>query len=187
MVRAPPTGPNPSRSGRGPPPRITRGSNSASRLLPRWKFKTELVRPEGTGTWTFAPIPIDLAKQTGVKSRMRVKGLIEGVPFNGTLLPFGSGRHFIVVKKEMRERMRKGPGDTVRVEMDLDKSPVVVSLPKELTVALAGKPSAKAIFEEMAPSHRKAYAEWIDDAKGADTRSRRAEKALAMIAKGQKL
>jgi hypothetical protein len=155
--------------------------------LPRWKFKTELVRPDGTGTWTFAPIPIDLAKQTGVKARMRVKGLIEGVPFNGTLLPFGSGRHFIVVKKEMRDRMRKGPGDIVRVEMDLDQSPVVVSIPTELKDALASMPETKATFDKMAPSHRKAYAEWIDDAKGADTRSRRAAKALAMISKGQKL
>lgn len=118
---------------------------------------------------------------------MRVKGLIEGIPFNGTLLPFGSGRHFIVVKKEMRERMRKRPGDTVSVEMDLDKSSVVLSLPKELTKALASDARAKAIFEKMAPSHRKGYADWIDDAKGADTRSKRAAKALAMIAKGLKL
>jgi uncharacterized protein YdeI (YjbR/CyaY-like superfamily) len=83
--------------------------------------------------------------------------------------------------------MRKGPGDIVRVEMDLDQSPVVVSIPTELKDALASKPETKATFDKMAPSHRKAYAEWIDDAKGADTRSRRAAKALAMISKGQKL
>jgi uncharacterized protein YdeI (YjbR/CyaY-like superfamily) len=87
----------------------------------------------------------------------------------------------------MRDRMRKGPGDIVRVEMDLDQSPVVVSIPTELKDALASMPETKATFDKMAPSHRKAYAEWIDDAKGADTRSRRAAKALAMISKGQKL
>ena len=91
--------------------------------MSRWSFKTTLVRPEGVGTWTFAPIPVDLVKQTGIKARLRVKGTIDAVPFKGTLLPFGSGKHFVVVKKELTDKIGKNAGDVVKVEFDLDTSP----------------------------------------------------------------
>jgi len=81
-----------------------------------------LVRPEGVGTWTFAHIPLDLVKQTGIKARLRVKETIAAVPFKGTLLPSASGRHFVVVKKEVREKIGKNTGDVVKVEFDLDAS-----------------------------------------------------------------
>ncbi len=90
--------------------------------MSRWSFRTTLVRPEGVGTWTFAHIPLDLVKQTGIKARLRVKETIAAVPFKGTLLPSASGRHFVVVKKEVREKIGKNTGDVVKVEFDLDAS-----------------------------------------------------------------
>ena len=155
--------------------------------MARWSFDTDLERPEGTGTWTFAPIPVDLAAQTGIKARLRVKGTIDGIPFKGTLLPFGSGRHFIVVKSELRAKIGKGAGDRVKIAMDLDTSPVLVAIPRDFAAALKSRPGVKVEFEKMAPSHRKAYVEWVDGAKGKDTRARRIAKALSMIAEGKRL
>jgi hypothetical protein len=152
-----------------------------------WSFKTDLVRPEGTGTWTFAPIPVDLAAQTGSKARLRVKGTVDGFPFRGTLLPFGSGRHFVVVKRELRAKIGKGVGDRVKITMDLDTSPVVVAVPRDLFAAMRSRPGVKVEFEKMAPSHRKGFVEWIEGAKGKDTRARRIAKAVIMISEGKKL
>ncbi len=146
-----------------------------------------MVRPEGVGTWTFAPIPLDLVKQTGVKARLRVKGTIDAVPFKGTLLPSGSGRHFVVVKKEVRDKIGKSAGDVVKVEFDLDASAVKVSIPRDFTSALTSIPGAKAEFKALAPSHRKAYVTWIESAKAQETRDRRIAKAVAMIAAKKRL
>ncbi len=155
--------------------------------MPRWSFETTLVRPEGVGTWTFAPIPLDLAKETGIKSRLRVRGTIDATPFKGTLLPTGSGRHFVVVKKVVRDKIGKKAGDVVRVEFDLDTSRVKVAVPRDFARALALAPRAKAEFKDMAPSHKKAYLTWIDSAKTGETRAKRIAKALAMIATKKRL
>ncbi len=155
--------------------------------MSRWSFETTLVRPEGVGTWTFAPIPVDLVKQAGIKARLRVKGTIDAVPFKGTLLPSGSGGHFVVVKKEVRDKIGKNAGDVVNVEFDLDTSPVKVSIPRDFTSALASTPRARVEFEAMAPSHKKAYVTWIESAKAQETRDRRIVKAVAMISAKKRL
>lgn len=121
-------------------------------------------------------------KQTGIKARLRVKGTIDAVPFKGTLLPFGSGKHFVVVKKELRDKIGKNAGDAVKVEFDLDTSPVKVSIPKDFAAALSSAPGAEAEFENMAPSHKKAYVTWIESAKAQGTRANRIGKAILMIA-----
>jgi uncharacterized protein YdeI (YjbR/CyaY-like superfamily) len=124
---------------------------------------------------------VDLAKQTGIRARLRVKGTVDAVPFKGTLMPLGSGRHFIVVNRELQERIGKKAGDVVEVEFDPDTSAVRVSIPKDFARALSSDPGAKAEFEKMAPSHRKAYVTWIGSAKTRETRTRRIAKARVMI------
>jgi uncharacterized protein YdeI (YjbR/CyaY-like superfamily) len=55
--------------------------------------------------------------------------------------------------------------------------------------AAALKKSAKAwaVFEKLAPSHRRHYQIWIEAAKRAETREKRIREAVAMLAAGQKL
>jgi len=155
--------------------------------MARWEFKTVLSRPPGIGTWTMALVPPSVAKDTGIKARLRVKGTIDGVPFSCSLLPQGGGRHFVVVNKEIRDRIGKSAGASVTVTMDIDATPAVVSVPADLAGALRRNRKARAAFEGIAPSHRKAYAQWIEEAKKPETRSRRLAKALEMLEKGQVL
>jgi len=58
-------------------------------------------------------------------------------------------------------------------------------IPSELTVALKQSPEAKARFDELSPSCRREYLEWISSAKKAETRARRVEKCLAMLTTGR--
>jgi len=153
----------------------------------RWQFETKLSRPPGVGTWTLALVPVEIAKETGMKARLRVRGTIDGVPYRCSLLPAGGGRHFVVVNKEIRDKIGKAAGAGVSVTMDVDTAPPVVPIPADLASALKKDKKARDAFEEMAPSHRKAYAQWIGGAKKSETRSRRLAKALEMIQKGQVL
>jgi uncharacterized protein YdeI (YjbR/CyaY-like superfamily) len=60
-----------------------------------------------------------------------------------------------------------------------------VAIPPALKNALAQSPKAKAIFDRLAPSHRKEYVKWISEAKQPETMQRRLEKMIPMLlAKG---
>lgn len=63
------------------------------------------------------------------------------------------------------------------------KAAVVV--PPELGKALLRHPEAKAAFDAFSPSHRREYAEWITEAKKPETRERRVQQALEMLAEGK--
>jgi len=116
-------------------------------------FETKLVRPEGVGTWTFASISKELANQAQLRARMRVKGTIDGSPFRSSLMPAGDGDVFIVVNKELRDKIGKGSGEVVEMTVGRDTSAVVVSIPADLKKALSQNAKAETSFRKMAPSH----------------------------------
>jgi hypothetical protein len=149
-------------------------------------FTTKLVRPEGVGTWTFAPIPADISVHAGLKARMRVRGTIDGVPVKSSLVA-GSGELFIVIAKELRDKIGKHAGDVVKMTFGLDTSNNAVRVPADLKKALSTNENAKTSFEKMAPSHKKAYVQWITQAKTTETRANRIGKAIQQISVGKTL
>lgn len=60
-----------------------------------------------------------------------------------------------------------------------------VRTPAALTAALAKDAKARATWEAFSPSHRREYAAWIAEAKGADTRQRRLDTTLEWLAEGK--
>ena len=59
------------------------------------------------------------------------------------------------------------------------------SVPPELDRALQRHPEAKAAFDAFSPTHRREYAEWIAEAKKPETKERRVQQALEMLAEGK--
>jgi uncharacterized protein YdeI (YjbR/CyaY-like superfamily) len=55
-------------------------------------------------------------------------------------------------------------------------------IPPELKDGLKAHPAAAAVFDAMPPSHRAEYANWVGEAKRAETRARRAAEAVKKIA-----
>lgn len=58
-------------------------------------------------------------------------------------------------------------------------------MPPDLAAALQKHQKAKRAFDAFSPSHRRAYIEWITEAKREETRQRRIETALRWIAAGK--
>ena len=58
-------------------------------------------------------------------------------------------------------------------------------VPPELTAALAKNRKARTTFEAFSPSHQREYSEWIGEAKGEDTRTRRVAQAIEWLAEGK--
>lgn len=113
------------------------------------RFSAKLVRPDGIGTWTYVTANFDAEKVFGKRGRIPVSGRIDGHTFRGSLMPHGDGRHFVVVKKELRDTIKKEAGATVQVELALDTKARVLALPKRLKETFRQEPTAKAAFATM--------------------------------------
>jgi len=62
-----------------------------------------------------------------------------------------------------------------------------IDMPQELEDELDGNPAAALFFAELAPSYRKHYMGWVDEARRPETRRQRAREACSLLAKGMKL
>ena len=151
--------------------------------MERYKFEALLERPQGIGTWTYLALPLGQEKVLGTSSRVPVKGTIDGVRFKSSLLPNGAGGHFVVVKKEIRDSIGKSAGDTVKVTMELDRSPREVIITEVVARALRGNKTANSRFKNLSYSHKKAYVEWVEGAKRDQTREKRAERLVGMLSR----
>ena len=139
-----------------------------------------------SGAWTMMHIPFDVEKEWGSRARVSVRGVINGFAFRTSIFPDGKGGHTLMVNKAMQTEGGAVPGKSVRVELTKDDSPRPLTVPPDFKKALAKNSKAAATFEAFAPSHRRAYVDWITQAKRAETRAARIENALAMIADGKK-
>lgn len=151
----------------------------------RGRLKTWLAMP-GKGAWCFVRIP-DSVEHFGIRGQIPVSGAINGHKFRSCFQPDGKGNHCMMVNKVMQQGGGFKAGDTVRLHVQVDKSPRVVALPPVVRKALAADKQARSFFDTLAPSHKKQYVEWIAGAKQAETRQRRAAKMLAMLAAGKKM
>lgn len=153
-------------------------------IMTKKTFGARLERPPGVGTWTYLNVPFNVADEFGTKGQLKVKGSVNGVPYRGSLLPHGDGRHYLVVKSEIRNQAKVSAGDSVHVVLEQDMVPRVVTPPKDFKQALARNPKARAAFARFSYSHQKEFVDWIESAKKADTRARRIESAVAQILAG---
>ncbi len=137
------------------------------------------------GGGAFITVPFDAEEAFG-KKRVRVQATIDGEAYRGTLTRMGSPDHILIVLKEIRERIGKQPGDQVHVTLKEDTEPRVVDVPADLDAALAGNHSARSFFEQLSYTHRREYVQWIEEAKRAETRQRRIQRAVEMLEQGVK-
>ncbi len=145
--------------------------------MARIHFKTKLVKDGG---YTFIYFPSSLL---GTRKRIRVKGTINRHPFATSAQAWRNEAHLITVNAEMRKRMGLVGGEDVQVELEPDPSPPPeIRIPPDFAKALRAKRGALAAFKAMAWSHRKEYVEAIEEAKKPETRARRIQQAIEMIA-----
>jgi hypothetical protein len=150
-------------------------------------FKANLVKPDAVGAWTYVTVPFKADEIFASRANIPVKGTINDVPYRGSLLPHGDGRHYMVVNKTLQKSCKASNGDQVEVTMMLDEEERTVDTPEDLEAAFALDENVAKIFNELSYSHQKEYVEWITSAKKAETRNARIEKALQMIAERKRL
>lgn len=160
---------------------------SQKRGLSRQEFEATLESKGPNGAWTYLQIPFDVYSCYGTRGRVSVIGTINGSEFRSSIFPDGEGRFHMMVNKNMQREAKVNPGDVVTVVMQMDVEPRTVTVPADVKAAMRLNKEAEAGFAKMTPAARKEYVDWITSAKQQQTRERRIEKALPMIAQGKRL
>lgn len=132
-----------------------------------------------TGNNTGIEVPADVLEALGSK-RAAVKVTINGHEYRSTIGAMG-GKALIPFSSEHRKASGIKGGDAIEVTLEKDDAPREIELPADLASALVSA-GLRAAFDALAPSKRKAHILSVEDAKTADTRSKRIEKVLASLA-----
>ncbi len=151
----------------------------------RKEFKVKLFGATPTGEAAGMNIPFDVKAVWG-KARLPVTGTINGYKFRSSVCRM-KGEYFMCVNREMREGGKCGVGDTVKVVMQPDTAPRTIEPPADLKKALKSNKSAQAAWDRYSYTHRKEFAKWLEEAKKPETRARRLEKSIEMLAAGKNL
>src|SRR5688500_12007632 len=145
-------------------------------------FMAVIQDPGGGGA--FVEVPFDAEAAIGSK-RPKVKALIEGIPYRGTLTRMGTDCHILGIRKDIRQQIGKTFGDDVTITVEPDTEARLVEVPAELKQAFKTEKEAKAFFEKLSYTHQREYVTWINEAKREDTRQNRIAKTIEMLKKGK--
>lgn len=145
------------------------------------RFKTKLVQYQGTQV-LHVYLPFDVFEAFGTRSRVAVKGEINGFPFRSSIFPMGAGKFYMVVNREMREGAKVKAGGAVEFVMEKDDEPRTIATPPDLLKALTRRRSVKVVWDKQSYTHRKEYIGYIEEAKKPETRARRIAKTIETLA-----
>jgi hypothetical protein len=149
------------------------------------RFRALVKRREG-GDVCSIDIPFDVEKTFGARGRVPVRGTLNGAPFRSSAFRMGGDCHFMVVNRQMREAAGVRGGETVPVLMERDTEPRTIDPPADFARALKGDKEARAVWDKLSYTHRREHVEHIEEAKKPETRARRIEKSIALLAAGRK-
>ena len=151
------------------------------------RFRAELLAEGPGGASMSLQLPFDAAAAFGSRARIAVRGTLNGFAFRTSIFPDGAGGHHMMVNRSMQAGARAKAGDSIAVEMEPDTAARRVVVPADLRQAFLRNKPARATFDKLSPSCRREYVLWLDEARKPETRARRLEKALAMLAAGKRL
>ena len=134
-------------------------------------------------TATGIEVPADVLAALGPGKRPSVRVTINGYSYPSTVGTMG-GRSLIPVSAEVRGQAGVSAGDNVSVDVVADAAPRRVEVPADLSAALGREPAARQAFDRLSYSGQRRYVLAIEQAKTAQTRQRRIDKAVAELSAG---
>jgi hypothetical protein len=143
------------------------------------KFRATL-EPSGK-TATGFQIPADVVESLGSSRRPAVAVTINGHTYRSSIASM-RGVYMLGVSAENRAAAGVAAGDLVELDIELDTAPRVVAVPDDFTAALDRRPAARNTFDALAYSRQLRHVLAIDGAKTPETRQRRIDKAIDVLA-----
>ena len=143
-----------------------------------WKFQATIQSARGGGAYIL--FPYDTQQEFATKAKISIQARIAGIPYRGSLMPYGMPQHMMPILKAIRQQSGKDIGDTIEVELWPDNHPRTLEIPAHFQ-ALLGEHELHPFFDSLSYTHRKEYLRWITEAKTEETNSKRVAKAIELL------
>jgi len=145
------------------------------------EFRTTVTL--GGRTATGLQVPDEVVTALGAGKRPPVVVTVGGHSYRSTVAPMG-GAFWIPLSAEHREAAGLAAGDEVDVVVEHDAAPREVVLPDDLAAAF--DEGVRAFFDGLAPSHKKEWVRWVEEARKPETRQSRVAKTVESLRAGRK-
>jgi hypothetical protein len=81
------------------------------------EFDAQLQKGDNRGAWTCV-VMADAAELFGTRGLVKIRGVIDGEPFDGALMAQGDGTHRLPVNAKLRKAIGKEAGDSVHLRIE---------------------------------------------------------------------
>jgi hypothetical protein len=139
-------------------------------------------RMDRVGIIRYVDVPAVISKTLGPEqTNLPVRGTVEGVPVQTTLVSRGNRCHRMAIHGDIRKKLRVDTGAILEIAIERDEASREPILPPALLVTLRQSPRAQTVFKGMTTALRRQIVRNITSVKSQEALERRVLKVVTRL------